>query len=91
LANVDGLRVGVVGKLDGSKLSVIRFTVLEANGVPATDGRLVAEGDDLYLETADRVRHRLVQPSPKLRAQAGRRVWVSGPLDQEPVAYGFIE
>jgi hypothetical protein len=91
LANVDGLRVGVVGKLDGSKLSVIRFTVLEANGVPATDGRLVAEGDDLYLETADRVRHRLVQPSPKLRAQVGRRVWVSGPLDQEPVAYGFIE
>lgn len=91
LAKVDGLRVAVVGTLEGSKLSVTRFTVLEANGVPATDGRLVADGDDLYLETVDQVRHRLVQPSPKLRAQVGHRVWVSGPLDREPVAYGFIE
>jgi hypothetical protein len=91
LANVAGLRVGAVGRIEGAKLSVSRFTVLEANGVPATDGRLLVQGDDLYLETADGTRHRLVQPSPKLRSQVGRRVWVAGPLDREPVAYGFIE
>jgi hypothetical protein len=91
LANLNGLRVGVVGHLDRSRLAVSRFAVLEANGVEATDGRLVAEGDALYLETADGIRHRLVQPSPKLREQIGHRVWVSGPLDREPVAYGFIE
>jgi hypothetical protein len=91
LANLNGLKIGVVGQVDGSKLAVSRFTVLEANGVSATDGRLIAEGDDLYLETADHVRHRLVNPSPRLRERVGHRVWVSGPLDKEPVAYGFID
>jgi hypothetical protein len=91
LRRVEGLTVIAIGRLAGSKLTVQEFTVVAANGVPATDGRLVAEGAALYLETADRVRHRLVQPSPRLWAEAGRRVWVSGPLDHEPVAYGIIE
>jgi hypothetical protein len=91
LRRVEGLTVVVLGRLLGSKLMVKQFTVVAANGVPATDGRLVAEGAALYLETAHRVRHRLVQPSPRLWAEAGKRVWVSGPLDHEPVAYGIIE
>ena len=91
LARVDGLHVAVVGRRAGSALGVERFTVVAANGLPATDGRLVAEGDVLYLVTADGLRHRLVRPSPVLAAHVGSRVWVSGPIDQEPVAYGIIE
>jgi hypothetical protein len=37
------------------------------------------------------VRHALVNPSPNLRAHVGARVWVSGSLDQEPIAYGIIQ
>jgi hypothetical protein len=91
LRRVDGLRVAVIGRLAGSELTVERFTVVAANGVPATDGRLVADGAVLYLVTADGARHPLVRPSPNLRAHAGGRAWVSGPLDREPVAYGIIE
>jgi hypothetical protein len=91
LKRVDGLRVAVIGRLAGTELSVERFTVVAANGVPATDGRLVADGAVLYLVTADGARHPLVRPSPNLWAHAGGRVWVSGPLDREPVAYGIIE
>ena len=87
----DGLRVAVVGRLVGSELAVKGFTVVAANGVAATDGRLVAEGATLYLVTGDGVRHPLVRPSPTLWAHVGGRAWVSGPLDREPVAYGIIE
>lgn len=91
LRSVDGLGVAVVGRRTGSILQVTRFTVVSANGLPATDGRIVAEGQTLYLETADRVRHALVAPSPRLWEHVGGRAWVSGPLDHEPVAYGIIE
>ena len=91
LARVDGLHVAVVGRRAGSAFGVERFTVVAANGLPATDGRLLAEGDVLYLVTADGARHRLVRPPPVLAAHVGGRVWVSGPIDQEPVAYGIIE
>lgn len=91
LARVAGLRVAVFGKLTEDKFAVKRFRVVAANGVPATDGRLVAEGDALALETADGVRHPLSRPSPGLRQHVGQRVWVAGPLDQEPVSYGVIE
>lgn len=91
LKRVDGLEVAVIGRLADTELSVEQFTVVAANGVPATDGRLVADGAVLYLVTADGERHPLVRPSPNLWAHAGGRVWVSGPLDREAVAYGIIE
>ncbi|HEY6948853.1 MAG TPA: hypothetical protein VI297_08560 [Gemmatimonadales bacterium] len=91
LQRVAGLRVAAIGRLAGTELRVERFTVVAANGVPATDGRLVADGAVLYLVTADGERHPLVKPSPNLWAHAGGRVWVSGSLDREPVAYGIIE
>jgi hypothetical protein len=91
LRHIDGLRVAVVGSRDGPRLSVSRFIVVAANGVAATDGTLSAEGETLVLVTADGTRHRLVGPSPALRAAIGHRVWVSGPLDSAPVAYGIIE
>lgn len=91
LARVDGLEISVIGRASGSQLAVEQFAVIAANGVPATDGRLIADGGTLYLVTADGARHPLVNPSPNLRANVGHRVWVSGPLDREPVAYGIIQ
>ena len=91
LQRVNGLQVQVVGQLAGERFTVRSFTVMSANGQPATDGRLVLDGDTVYIVTQDGVRHALVDPSPNLRARIGQRVWVSGPLDREPIAYGFIE
>ena len=91
LRRVDGLQVQVVGQLAGDKFTVQSFTVLSANGQPATDGRLVLDGGVYFLVTQDGVRHPLVAPSPNLRAHVGGRVWVSGPLDREAIAYGIIE
>jgi len=92
LRHVDGVDIEAIGVTHDRFLTVQRFTVIAANGVPATDGRLVAaDGDTLVLITADGVRHPLVHPSPRLRSEVGGRIWVSGPLDREPVAYGLID
>ena len=91
LEQVIGLDVAAVGTQEGRVFRVDRFTVVSANGIPATDGRLLHERDRLYLATPDGSRHALINPPPGLRNLVGRRVWVSGPLDREPVAYGMIE
>ena len=91
LQHVNGLEVQIVGQRAGDLFTVKSFTVVSANGQPATDGRLVQDGDTLYIVTEDGGRHALVSPSPNLRSRVGQRVWVSGPLDREPIAYGFIE
>jgi hypothetical protein len=91
LQHLSGLGVQIVGQRAGEQFTVKSFTVVSANGQPATDGRLVKDGDTLYIVTEDGVRHALVNPSPNLRARVGQRVWVSGPLDREAIAYGFIE
>jgi hypothetical protein len=91
LQHVNGLGVQIVGQRAGDQFTVKSFTVVSANGQPATDGRLLKDGDTLYIVTEDGVRHALVSPSPNLRSRVGQRVWVSGPLDREPIAYGFIE
>jgi hypothetical protein len=90
LQRLDGLQVQVVGQRAGDQFTVKSFLVLSANGQPATDGKLVMDGGTLYIVTEDGERHALVNPSPNLRARVGQRVWVSGPLDREPIAYGFI-
>ena len=91
LRRVAGLRIAAVGERSGARLAVRRFTVLAANGVPATDGVLAADGDALMLVTSDGTRHRLVNPPPLLRSSVGHRAWVSGALDRELVAYGIID
>jgi hypothetical protein len=91
LRRVAGLRVAVAGILRGTQLTVSRFHVIAANGVPAIDGTLALRGGALTLETEDGTRHTLVSPSPALRAAVGHRVWISGPLDRPAVAYGIIE
>jgi hypothetical protein len=91
LQRVVGLQIQIVGTRAGDQFTVKSFLVVGANGQPATDGKLVQDGGTLYLVTEDGARHALVNPSPNLRAHVGGRVWVSGPLDQEPIAYGIIQ
>lgn len=91
LQRVNGLEVQIVGQRAGDQFTVKSFTVVSANGQPATDGRLVMDSGTLYIVTEDGVRHALVNPSPNLRTRIGQRVWVSGPLDREPIAYGYIQ
>jgi len=91
LQRLNGLQVQVVGRQAGEQFTVKSFEVVSANGQPATDGRLVMDGGTLYIVTQDGARHPLVSPSPNLRSRVGQRVWVSGPLDREPIAYGYIE
>jgi hypothetical protein len=91
LRHLAGLRIAAVGERSNARLLVQRFTVLSANGVPATDGTVAADGNALMLVTADGMRHRLLFPPPLLRANVGHRAWISGPLDREPVAFGIIE
>lgn len=91
LRRVDGLQVQVVGQMAGDKFTVQSFEVVSANGQPAIDGRLVLDGGSFYIVSQDGARHLIVEPSPNLRAHVGGRVWVSGPSDREPVAYGIIE
>src|SRR5262249_52730997 len=90
LRKLDGLGIEVIGRMSGQNLTVDRFIVTSANGLPATDGRLSLAGDALVLTTADGRRYPLVHPSPTLRANVGARVWVAGPISQEPVSYGII-
>ena len=91
LRRVDGLRISVTGERAGARLTVRSFAVLSANGVAAVDGMLAKDGDATVLVTLDGVRHRLVNPPPLLRENAGHRAWVSGPLDREVVAFGIIQ
>jgi hypothetical protein len=91
LKKVDGLGVAVVGARTGQTMVVDHFTVISANGLPATDGRLTARGDTLVLTSADGVAHPLVHPSPVLRAHIGSRAWIAGPIDKEPVSYGIVQ
>ncbi len=91
LSRVSGLRVLVRGERASQRMNVIGFRVIAANGVAAHDGTLMADDPQLVLLTEDGRRLPVARPSAGLRAAIGHRVWISGPLDGETVAYGVIE
>jgi hypothetical protein len=91
LKNVAGSRVAIVGIRRGNRLVVDRFTVLSVHGVTAADGVLAIDDGTLILVQPNGARLRLMRPPPGLRALAGHRVWVSGEVDEAPVAYGVIK
>ena len=96
LARVAGAEVRVAGRhtrgtASAPALEVASFAVTAVDGQPAVDGRLEREGGQLVLVTADGRRIRLVQPPAALADLVGGRVWVAGPLDREPQAFGLIE
>jgi hypothetical protein len=91
LSRVSGLRVRVRGNRRGHRLEVSGFRVISANGVTAHDGILAMDGSQVVLLTEDRQRLPVARPTAGLRAAIGHRVWISGPLEGETVAYGVIE
>jgi hypothetical protein len=86
-----GAEVWVAGtRGDRNTLEVSQFAVRTVDGIPALDGMLVADGDRLVLVTPDGKRHVIAHVPDALRQHVGGRVWISGNLDQGPVAYGII-
>ncbi len=89
-----GRRTGARNPAAGPRGAVVfnaaSFVVRAADGVPATDGLVVSSGGVLSLRLADG----RVVPAPmlpaSLRRMVGARVWVAGPLDAPPQAYGVI-
>lgn len=77
--------------LAAHSMKVEQFVVRAVDGVSVTDGFLVADGDALVLVDGDGKRHRLVTPPAALRSQVGARVWIAGPIDREPSAFGIIQ
>lgn len=92
LERLSGIDVWVSGELEvgQQRLIVSRFEVRSVDGVPARDGVLAVEGVRLVLVTPDGRRLPISNPPDALFEHVGGRVWVSGPPDREPVAFGLI-
>ena len=91
VGRASGADVWVSGSRNGRILNVSSFAVRTVDGIPATDGQLVADGDRLVIVTPDGKRQTIANAPPALRQHVGGRVWVSGNLAQGPVAFGVIQ
>lgn len=90
LRRVNGLVVRVEGRLQDSVMTVTGFRVREADGLPAADGILEIHGDSAVLVTPTGERLQYAPVPSALRAAAGKRVWIAGPVGSEPQAWGVI-
>lgn len=91
LGNISGAEVWVKGsRADVRRLQVARFGVLSVDGVAAVDGTLTRDGANYVLVTAEGRRHPIAKLPSALRDKVGARVWLSGPLDRDPNAFGLI-
>jgi hypothetical protein len=103
LERLTGLELEVVGRIVAgvahtgtpdpaatSVLEVERFVVRGADGVAAVDGTVLREDGQFFLLVDGRRLHAPALP-PALQAVPGARVFVAGPLDRPPVAYGIID
>jgi hypothetical protein len=89
LVRVQGAELSVRGVDESGALSVSRFTVVRVGNDSVVDGTLRRDGDRLVLDT-DAGPRTLGNPPSALRTMVGARVWVQGPLDRGPNAYGVI-
>ncbi len=69
---------------------VTGFFVRASDGVEARDGVLRAIDQRWYLEQSDGSRQRVVDPPAALRDQVGARVFLVGPPDRSPQAFGIL-
>lgn len=92
LRSLAGLDVAVEGRRESpGDFRVESVAVRAANGVPAVDGRLARDGAGWVLVAADGRRLPVAALPHDLRGRAGARVWLAGPLDRVPDAFGVIE
>ena len=90
LERLQGLEVRADGAPAGGRFRVERVAVRAWAGVPARDGILARDGERWVLETADGRRLPIALLPEALRGRAGARVWLAGPLDRAPAAFGII-
>jgi hypothetical protein len=83
------VELSVRGRDEGNTFRVHGFTVEAVSASPVVDGVLRGDADHLSVETAKGV-VTLGNPPPALRGMIGARVWIQGPLDRGPNAYGVI-
>jgi hypothetical protein len=58
-------------------MTVDTFSVRAADGVPARDGVLQAQGDQLMLVLSDGSREPVANPPDALRELIGHRIWIA--------------
>jgi hypothetical protein len=80
----------VAGERDGAALRAAAVTVRGADGEAAVDGVLASEGGRDVLVTADGRRLPVPHLPPHVRGRTGLRVWLTGPLDAPPHAFGVV-
>ena len=91
LRSLAGAEVEVRGtNIAAEAFLVSSFSVRMVDGQPATDGILeeVPEGYGLWMP--DNTLKMIVDPPAELIQYVGERVWIAGPADQPPVAFGVI-
>ena len=91
LVSLLGAIVEVTGTVDLTNVFVVdAFAVRVVGGQPAVDGILVAVNGGYALRLVDGTLRALVDPPAGLIGYLGCRVWVAGPSDRAPVAFGVI-
>jgi hypothetical protein len=101
LKRTTGLEVTVVGvRTDERNLAasprgafvfdVRHFFVRAAGGQPAVDGILNFQNGTYFLVTATGVRHDVAHLPAALRSEVGARIFLVGPLDRAPSAFGIL-
>jgi hypothetical protein len=91
LEQLSGIEVTVWGERQApGRFDVARVAVRAVAGTSAVDGVLQRSGDVFVLLTTDGQRLPLPHLPPDLRTRIGARIWLAGPLDRAPDAYGVI-
>ena len=86
---IAGTEVVARGKAGANAFQVQAFSVRTVDGQPVADGILVRDGASVALQTAGG-RITLGSPPLALAALVGARVWIAGPLESGPTAFGII-
>lgn len=101
LNRASGLEVTVAGVLTRERnvvasprgapvFEVRHFFVRAADGQPAVDGVLNVQNGKFFLVAANGVRHDVPNLPTALRTEVGARIFLVGPLDRAPSAFGIL-
>lgn len=91
IARVSGAEIWARGaREDARHFQVSAFGVRSVDGVSAVDGILMKHGDSYMLQTSDGKHLAIARLPAALAEKVGARIWLSGPLDRDPNAFGII-
>lgn len=101
LERAAGLEVSIAGVLTAERnmmasprgapvFEVRHFFVRAADGQPAVDGVLNSQNGEYFVISANGVRHNTPNLPAALRGQIGARIFLVGPLDRAPAAFGIL-